>query len=69
MVEEETDSEEDAFLETVGEGHGNPCLVKARLNGVFMEFQIDTGTRLRKTNTNNPAACQRPHRGPSGDLL
>ena len=77
VVEEETDSEEDAFLGTVGEGHGNPWLVKARLNGVFMEFQIDTGAAVtviserdyeRLTRTTLLPA-KRPLRGPSGDLL
>ena len=65
VVREETDSQEDAFLGIVDEGRVNPWLVKVRLNGVFMEFQIDTcrsssnchfGARLQETHTNNPDA-------------
>ena len=33
-------SEDDAFLGTIGAGNGELWVTKARLNGIFMEFQI-----------------------------
>ena len=41
-------SEDDAFLGTVGQGQGSTDLwvTKGRINGIFMEFQIDTGAEL-----------------------
>ena len=47
--ESETESEsteDDAFLGTVGQGNTDLWVTKARVNGMLIEFQIDTGAEV-----------------------
>ena len=47
--ESETESEsteDNAFLGTVGQGNTDLWVTKARVNGIFIEFQIDTGAEV-----------------------
>ena len=74
VVDEES---KDAFLGSVGEQNGDPWVAKARLNGVFLRFQIDTGAEVSvipehdfqrlKNTTLLPA--QRKLRGPNQEPL
>ena len=43
---ESESTEDDAFLGTVGQGNTDLWVTKARVNGIFIEFQIDTGTEV-----------------------
>ena len=46
VADNDPHSQEDAFLGTVGDQKENPWEAKARLNGAFLRFQIDTGAEV-----------------------
>ena len=43
---ESESTEDDAFLGTVGQGSTDSWVTIARMNGIFVEFQIDTGAEV-----------------------
>ena len=70
-------TEDDAFLGTVGQGSTDLWITKARLNGIFMEFQIDTGAEVtviseqdfKRLGETTLLPSQRTLRGPNQNLL
>ena len=70
-------TEDDAFLGTVGQGSTDPWVTIARVNGIFMEFQIDTGAEVtviserdfKRLEEVTLLPSQRTLRGPNQNLL
>ena len=70
-------TEDDAFLGIVGQGSTNLWETKARVNGIFIKFQIDTGPEvtvlserdLKRLGGVTLLPSQRTLRGPNQTVL
>ena len=75
--EPELSSEDDAFLGAIGQSSTDLWVTKARVNGIFMEFQIDTGAEVTVISERDYkrlgevalTPSQRTLRGPNQSLL
>ena len=74
---ESESTEDDAFLGIVGQGSTDLWATKARVNGIFIKFQIDTGAEVtvlserdfKRLGGVTLLPSQRTLRGPNQNLL